>query len=519
MTSFDTIIIGGGHNGLVAAGLMAKAGRRTLLLEASDMLGGALRDHEFAPGFRSGGLVHMLNRLSREALGDLGISADSFGAENLPTVLLSEGKAPVILRGAYGTSLEGVDAEEARRFSVLRETLLRQAAILRRFLSKAPPRPGAIGPMEMLGLAGAGFELIRHGRAPARDFARMLLMNVADVADEYLTDDRLKGLLAFDATLGIHLGPRSPTSLLGLYYRLTGEAGGLIGGQIVPKGGFQTLTGSLQAALARAGGTVRLSAPVARILTAGGGVSGVRLENGEEISATEVIAAIHPGSALQGMLAPGEIDTGLSAAIRKIRSKGNVARLSLALDRLPEIAGLTPNDLRGRMVIAPSVNQVENAFNPAKYGAFSPDPVMEFSFPSLHNPHLAAGNGAVLSALVQFAPYDLKGGWDSGRATFLENVLKALERAVPGLSQRIVGSELLVPPDIEARYRMPGGHWHHGELQADRMLLNRPVFALSDYSTPIDGLFLASAGCHPGGGISGLAGRNAARAILKRRRS
>lgn len=505
MTSFDAIIIGGGHNGLVAAGLLARAGRRTLLLEATARVGGGA------------GLGHLVNRLAPEVLSALGVDERSLATELAPTVVLDPERGPVVLRGGYGETVEGASAEEAKAWDALRTKLMRQAGLLRRFLARRPPRPGEIAFSDVIDFGMTGLGLLRHGREEARDFARMVLMNVADIADEYLTDDRLKGLLAFDATLGVHLGPRSPTSLIGLYYRLTGEALGVTGGQYLPKGGMQAVTALIEKAAVTAGAEIRLNTPVAKILSDRGRAQGVMLASGEEIAAPLIVSAIHPVTTLRQLTVPGEIDTGLSTSLKHVRTKGDVAKLTLTLDRVPEFRGVPAADLKGRLVIAPSIDHVENAFNPAKYGAFSPEPVMEITLPSLVDPQIAPEGGAVLSALVQYAPYELREGWASGRPKLLAAVMAVLERHAPGISASVKESELLVPPDIEARYHMPGGHWHHGELQVDQLLINRPTFAVSGYETPLAGLYLASAGSHPGGGISGLPGMNAARHILSRR--
>ncbi|MDI7863150.1 NAD(P)/FAD-dependent oxidoreductase [Rhizobiaceae bacterium n13] len=519
MTSFDTIIIGAGHNGLVAASTLAAQGRRVVVVEAAAKPGGAAATVEFAPGYRTSGLAHIVNRLAPEVISSLKLDKTRFEGASAPTVVLDRNRGPVVLRGGYGEVVEGVGADEAKAFADMRRKLLRQADILKRFLARRPPRPGDVGFSDMANLGMAGLSLLRGGRDEARDFARMLLMNVSDIVDEYLSDDRLKGLVSFDATLGIQLGPRSPTSLLGLFYRLTGEAAGLAGGQYLPKGGMGTVADALVGAAQKAGVTLRLSSPVKRILTDRGKVSGVELEGGETLEAAVVASAVHPALTLRGLVSPGEVDTELSRALKHMRSNGNVAKLHLALDRVPEFAGVSREDLKGRLVIARSVRHVEEAFNPAKYGEFSPDPVMEITLPSLSDPSLAPSGGCTLSALAQYAPYDLKGGWESGRPQFLEAILDAIETYAPGLRASITASELLVPPDIEARYRMPAGHWHHGELQADQMLLNRPAFAVSGYDTPIEGLYLCSAGSHPGGGISGLPGLNCARHIIARNRS
>ena len=194
--------------------------------------------------------------------------------------------------------------------------------------------------------------------------------------------------------------------------------------------------------------------------------------------------------------------------------KGDAAKLHLALDRVPQFAGLKTEHHRGRLVIAPSTNHVERAFNPAKYGEFSPEPVMEITLPSLADPSAAPAGGCVLSAVVQYAPYALAEGWDVGKPKFLAAILAVLEAHAPGIGKTVRHAELLTPADIEPQFRMPGGHWHHGELQADQMLMSRPVFGAEGYDTPVDGLFLAGAGSHPGGGISGAPGFNAAQRIL-----
>lgn len=513
MTSFDAIVIGAGHNGLAAATRLAKGGRKVLVLEAANAPGGAARGREFAPGFRSAGLAHLVNRLDADVARDIGL--DLAGGETLlPTTVLDGSGKAVTLRGAYGESIDGVPAEQQAAFAALRKKLIFQAGILKRFLRRPPPQIGAISLGDLSTLAGAGLGLLRKGRGEGRDFLRMLLMNVADVADEYLADDRLKGLLAFDATLGIHLGPRSPTSLLGLYYRLTGEAAGKTGGQVVPAGGMASIAPAFARAAEKAGVTIRCSAPVGRILADRGKASGVVMRDGTEFTAPVVVSAIHPQTTFLHLVDPAESGTGFVRSVRNVRSHGNVAKLDLALDRVPDFAGLSPEARNGRIVLVCSMEQVETAFNPAKYGEFSPDPVMEITLPSLADPSLAPSGGCTLSALVQYAPYRLKAGWEAGKPAFLKIVLETLERHAPGIGRTIVAADLMTPVDIEAEYNLPGGHWHHGELQADQLLVNRPTGAASGYATPIEGLYLASAGAHPGGGISGLPGWNAARHIL-----
>ena len=543
--NWDAIVVGGGHNGLVAAAMLAKSGRKVIVLEAAGDFGGPARTEEFAPGFAAS-VAHVLNRLHPEVVKALDLERHGLrltggmiasghtptpypsplrggvrgGGETFPpTVVLSEKDGPLTLHGAYGERLSGVSVTEGLAWKDFRAQLLRYAGILKPFLARRPPEIGGLSFADTAALGSAALSLRRLGKEDMRDFLRMLLMNVADAANEQLTDDRLKGLLAFDAVLGSHLGPRSPTSLLGLYYRLAGEAGGIAGAQIVPRSGMGAVIAALVNAAKAAGVALRTEAGVGRIVVEKGRATGVVLRSGEELRAATIVSAINPATTFLDLVGAREIDTGFVRKVKAIRMKGDVAKLHLALDRVPAFTGIDREALRGRLVIAPSASHVENAFNPAKYGEFSPQPVMEITLPSLGDPTLAPEGACVLSANVQYAPYALREGWTRGKPKFLKAIMTVLEAHAPGIGKAVRHAELLTPADIEARYAIPGGHWHHGELQADQMLMSRPVAGCSGYDTPVDGLFLASAGSHPGGGISGAPGLNAARTILARRSS
>ena len=563
--AWDVIVVGGGHNGLVAATVLAKARRKVLLVEADAELGGPARTEEFHPGYRAS-TAHILNCLHPEVMKALGVDLQALtppplapphkgegdnrglraidrsqiggsspsplwggikgggklsasrGRGNLaPTALLSPDRDAIVLSGGWGEAIDGdLSAAEKSAWLAMRAQLVRFAAILKPFLARLPPALEGMPLTEALGYGGAALALKRLGREDMRDFLRMLLMNVHDVAEEYLSDDRLKGVAGFDVVLGSHLGPRSPTSLLGLYYRLAGELAGAAGGQVVPAGGMGSVIAKMCRAAERAGVVIRAGVAVSRILVDRGRAAGIRLDTGEEFRAETIVCAINPRAALVDLVGPAELDTGVVRKAQAIRMKGNVAKLHLALSGIP--AFRTPREaLAGRLVIAPSSQAVERAFNPAKYGEFSAEPVMEIVLPSLTDPSLAPSGGCVLSANVLFAPYDLKGGWEAGKPAFLAAIMAVLERHAPGIGKQVEHADLLTPVDIEARYRMPGGHWHHGELQVDQMLVNRPFFGAERYAAPIEGLWLASAGSHPGGGISGVPGLNAARAVLNGR--
>jgi len=504
-----------------------------LVLEAAGEVGGAARTEEFFPGFRAS-TAHVLNRLHPDVVKTLELEKHGLdlsrgtptpnpsplwggvrgGGNVVPSIALSRDDNPMVLHGAYGETLSGASAAEQAAWKELRAQLLRYAGILKPLLGNRPPDLGGLPLSEKILLGKTALSLKRLGKEDMRDFLRVLLMNVADLADEQLTDDRLKGLLAFDAVLGSHLGPRSPTSLLGLYYRLTGETGGVAGAQMVPKGGMGAIVAAIRAAAEKAGVTIRTATPVAQIIVEKGRAVGVTLGGGEEIRARTIVSAINPATTFFDLVGAQKLDTGFVRKVKNIRMKGDAAKLHLALGRTPEFSGVDAAGHKGRLVIAPSTDHVERAFNSSKYGEFSPEPVMEIVLPSLADPSLAPDGACVLSAVVQYAPYALKEGWEAGKPKFLAAIMAQLEIYAPGIGKSVLHAELLTPADIETRYGMPGGHWHHGELQADQMLVSRPVSGWSGYDTPLDGLYLAGAGSHPGGGVSGAPGLNAARRIL-----
>lgn len=515
MTSCDAIVIGGGHNGLVCAALLARKGRKVVLLEAADEVGGAARTVEFAPGFRVSHIAHVLNQLHPEVIRALDLPRHglALAASNIPTTALSADGRHLTLHGAFGERLAGeLPAGEANSWAALRARLLCFAGALRPFLTQVPPRlrNGVRG--DALALGKLGWAIRRLGREEMREFLRMILMDAADVLEEELSDPRLMGAVAFDAVLGTHLGPRSPTSLLALLHRLAGQADGMPAALALPKGGMGTVAAAIAAAARTAGVDIRTQTPVARILVEGDRAVGVALAEGAEIRAPVVVSGANPRTTFLDLLGPRALDAGFVRRIGHVRMRGNAAKLHLALDGLPE--GLDRALLAGRLVIAPGIDAVEAAFNPAKYGEASPEPVLEAVIPSLTDPSLAPAGKHVMSVVAQYAPAGLRGGWEAGGPAFRDRILAVLERHLPGLSARVLAAELLTPADLEARYRMPGGHWHHGELAVDQLMMLRPVHGAGQYATPVPGLYLCGAGSHPGGGVMGAAGLNAARRIL-----
>jgi phytoene dehydrogenase-like protein len=509
---FDAIVIGAGHNGLVCATLLARSGRSVLVLEAAARVGGAATTREFAPGFRVSAGAHLLHLMPAELQRELKLAAHGLrlAGSRLPTTALSLDAAPL----AIAPGAAGLSAHDAGAYAEYQARMGRYAAALVPLFARIAPRLGTPDWSDRLALLRLAWAVRRLGRTDMRELLRIGGMNVHDLLEERFTSPVLQGALAFDAILGTNFGPRSPGTVLTLLYRLAAEANAGTTGLSQPIGGLGALSDSLARAATAAGAQLRLSAPVARILVAKDRAAGVELESGERYAAATVVSSADPKTTFLRLVGARHLDAGFVRRVDHLRARGLAAKLHLALDAAPRFEGLTVERLSGRLLIAPSLRHIEHAYNHAKYGEFSAEPIMEITVPTQLDPALAPPGRHVLSAIVQYAPYALKQGWQSGRAAFLELTIARLERHAPGLRRSVVKAELLSPLDLEREFRMHGGHWHHGELAFDQFLMVRPVPGAAQHRTPVAGLYLCGAGCHPGGGVMGVAGRNAARQVL-----
>ena len=514
MPSYDVIVIGGGTNGLAAAHRLQASGRKVLVLDSGPVAGGAAVATEFAPGFRTPGLAHLANMIDPRVMGGMDLARHGLGfvTTSLTSTALSPTGDHLVLEGAAGATLTGTISDADRQnWAALRQQLLAFAGVLAPFKSITAPRIAKGVGNDYFKLAKLGLGVRMLGKAEFREFLRMILINVYDVLNDELTDPRLKGLLAFDATLGSWLGPRSPNSLILLLNRLAGEAAGQRGAIALPKGGMGAVAAAMVRAATASGVTLRTGATVERLIIEDDRAMGVRLRGGEELRAATVVSAISPKTTFLSLVGPRHLDAGFVNRIRNVKSRGAAAKLHLALTAAPDFRGA---DLRSRLVIAPSETDVELAFNAVKYGETPKRPVMEIILPSAHEAGFAPDGQHVLSAIVQFAPHAPNGDRDGIRLEYLRNTLGILEEYAPGIGGLVSHAELLMPYDIEAKYGMIGGNWHHGELSVEQMLFLRPTPAVAQYSTPINGLWLAGAGSHPGGGISGAPGWNTAGRII-----
>jgi phytoene dehydrogenase-like protein len=514
LSSFDTIIIGAGHNGLVCASYLAAAGQRVLVLEASSSAGGLASTREFHPGFRSS-VAHTISQFSPAIATELKLESHGYSpAEDaLDTVGLSPDGDHVVITC---DSVRGVGDHDARSYRDYRKSMETFAEALAPFWTKTMPGIGNNSAGELLTFGQLGLRLRRLGKDDMLEFLRVATLPTRDLMDEYFDNKRLQAALSWDGLVGAKLAPRSPNSaVFTLLYRMIGEHKGM---HALPSGGIASLVDALAAAASAAGAELRFDAPVDSITIDesddGLRARGVQLANGERLSARRVVSSADPQRTFLKLVGARYLEIGFTNRIRRLRCEGYVAKLHLALSGLPEIAGLDRPD--GRMIIAPEPDALEFAFDDAKYGEYSANPVVEFLIPSLHDTALAPEGQHVLSAQVMYVPAILKGGWSEDAKTALTGrVLDTLEQYAPGLRDLVLHAELLTPADLEQQYRVTGGHWHHTEFAVDQMLMMRPTYEAAQYSTPIPGLFLCGAGCHPGGGLMGGPGHNAAKEILK----
>jgi phytoene dehydrogenase-like protein len=504
-TEYDSVVIGAGHNGLVCAAYLARSGQRVLVLEASSDVGGLAAQREFHPGFRVS-VPHTVNHFSRKVVRDLELEKHGFGTSpQTPgiTGLSQDGRRVSVA----GKSLEGAAASDQEAYGDYQRLMNRFAETLDPFWQKTIPRIGDNSMGELATFAHLGLNLRMLGKEDMREFLRLAALPTRDLMDEYFSDDVLKVILSWDGLVGGKLAPRSPNnSVITMLYRMSGNHGG------------PGLVRALRSSAEAAGVELRTDSPVSSIRidsdSDGQRANGVQLASGETIIARSIVSSADPTTTFLDLIGVDHLEIGFTNRIRRLRNQGYVGKLHLALSELPGFEGV--EHPQGRMILADTLDSIEFAFDDAKYGHGSEYPVMEVVIPSFEDPSLAPDGQHVLSAHVMYVPRAPKDGDnDALRRTMTERSIDVLERYAPGIRDIIIHQEFLTPGDIEQRFGTRGGHWHHGELSADQMLMMRPTYEAAQYRTPIPGLYLCGAGSHPGGDLTGYPGHNAAREILR----
>jgi phytoene dehydrogenase-like protein len=519
------IVIGGGHNGLVAAALLAKAGVQVTVLERRDVVGGAAVTEEFHPGFRVSSLAHAAGPLRPALVQELGLAARGLQLiEPEPRVFapLPDGRSLRLWGNAERSAAEvhRLSPADALRYPEFHRSLGAVSALLARTLTLTPPdldKPWKGDPFALVGL-GLGFRGL--GRGDGQRLLRWMPMAVADFASEWFETDLLRGLLCARGIHGMLAGPWSAGTTANLLFQAAGDGGNGGGTAVLVRGGLGALSSALADAARGFGAEVRTGAAVERILTSDRRATGVVLAGGEEIRARAVVSALDPRRTFLGLLEPTVLDPFDVQRLRHYRQDGMASKVHLALSALPELTAARGEDpqalLAGRIHIGPGVDYLERAFDEAKYGGLSPHPYLDVTIPTLTDPSLAPEGRHVMSVYVQYTPYRLRlADWNTRRDEVADIVLRTLEEYAPGISRLVLHRQVLTPLDLETTYGLSGGHPGHGEPALDQLFVSRPLIGWARYRSPVAGLYLCGAGAHPGPGVTGGPGANAAREILK----
>jgi phytoene dehydrogenase-like protein len=521
----SVVLIGGGHNALVTAFYLAKGGFKPLVLERREMVGGGAITEEFHPGFRASTLAHTLGPLRADIAGDLQL--DKFDCEILspdPRVFAPtpDGNALFFYNDLARTAaaIAGFSAKDAAKYAQFAASLEATAGFFTQLSSITPPAIDKPTPEDLWTLLKTGRSVRSLGKTGIFDLLRWGPMAVADFVAEFFETELLRAVIAARGIFGTALGPWSAGSTAVLLLRAAVDAHP-VGSAAFPRGGLGSFTRALAESAKQAGAEIRTDAEVRRILVKDGAVTGVVLAGGEEIVVEAVASGVDPKRTFFHLLDPSQLDPTFANRIKNFRANGTVAKVNLALGGLPVFSALDPAEsslksLSGRIHIGPQIDYLERAFDASKYGEFSRAPWLDVTIPTILDPALAPDGKHVLSACVQFAPFHLKEGtWDARRKDLGDTVIKTLANYAPNLPGIVEGIQVITPKDLESSYGFTGGHIFHGELALDQLFTMRPVLDWARYKTPIRGLFLCGSGTHPGNGLTGASGANAAREIIR----
>jgi phytoene dehydrogenase-like protein len=515
------VIIGAGHNGLTTAFYLGTAGLKPLVLERRSIVGGAATTEEIAPGFKGPSLAHSIGPLRPSIVRDMRLQhrGVEFVRPDPRLIALARDRRPLVFSTDERRTAEAIRAfstHDAARYQEFCAVLSRVGEFLAPLLATTPPSLDKPDRGDIWELVKTGRRFRGLGKKDGFRLLRWGPMAAADLAREWFETDLLQAAIAARGVFGTAQGPRAAgTAALLLLNAALDPAPG--GSSVMVKGGPGVLTTAMAEAAREAGAEIRLTAPVTRVVVTKGRVSGVLLEDGREIAAHAVISNADPKRTLLELVDPIDLDPGFLTRIRNYRSRGTVAKINLALSALPSFGGIESDaDLRGRLHIGPSLDYLERAFDASKYGEISARPYLDVAIPTLIDPSLAPPGKHVASVTTQFAPYTLAHGrpWDSARSELLSTVIDTLNEYAPGLGALVEHAQVLTPLDLERTYGLTGGHIYHGEPSLDQLFTMRPILGWARYRTPVPGLFLCGSGTHPGGGVTGGPGQNAARELL-----
>jgi len=523
----DVVIIGGGHNGLITAFYLAKAGFKPLVLERREIVGGCAITEEFHPGFKISRLSHAMWPLHPSVADDMELPKHGLRTyqPEVRVLSLAEDGNHLALYGDPRRAQQEIarfSATDADRYLELQKALTAIGSAIEYLLTMTPPDLEDPASGNLWELLQAGRKLRGLGDKDLYRLLRWGPMAVADLVAEFFANDLLRGTIAARGIFGTFLGPWSAGSSTNVLFGAAPD-GSPVGAAAYVHGGTGALIDAMADAALAAGAEIRTSAEVARIDIKDGAVSNVVLRSGEEIAARVVVSNADPKRTLLGLVEPQHLNPGFLQKLQHYRMTGTVAKMNLALNGLPSFQGVDASEsfsLSGRIQISPGIDYLERAFDAAKYGEFSAHPYLEAVIPTLWDSSLAPAGKHVMSIYMQYAPYKLReADWDNKRDDLGKVIIETLARYAPDLPQRIEAAEVITPKDLETTYGLSGGHIFHGELALDQIFTMRPVLGWAQYETPVRNLYLCGAGTHPGTGLNGLCGSNAARHIAKQLRA
>ena len=531
---YDAVIIGGGHNGLISAAYLARAGLKTLVLERRHVLGGAAVTEEIFPGFRFSVFSYVVSLLRPEIIRELELP--KHGLDILPLdgtfTPLHPGEGPAAGGGDYlwRVNDHGRTVRELRRWSAADaeayeeygQLMVDMARFIKPILSIVPPDPTSMDPRPLLPLGGLARRFQQLTERQQAVFVQLMTMSASDFLDQWFETVPLKATMAASGIIGTYQGVRSPGTAYVLLHHYMGEIDGAFRAWGIPKGGTGGISNAIGSAARALGAEIRLESPVERIVVRDGRATGVVLEGGEEIAAATVLSSLDSRQTFLNLVEPGTLDPAFEDEVRRFKFRGSSGKVNLAVDRLPDFSCLpgTGEHLRGAISFSPSIDEMEQAYDDAKYNRFSRRPYIDMIIPTLVDPTMAPPGKHVISCFVQYAPYKLApelGTWDDQREAFGDAVIDRIAEFAPNIRDIILHRNVQTPLDIERTTGLSEGNIFQGELSLEQLFFNRPVPGYARFRTPLRDLWLCGSATHPGGGIMGANGRIAALEVLRAR--
>jgi phytoene dehydrogenase-like protein len=520
---YDAVIIGGGHNGLVSAAYLARAGLRTLVLEKRHVLGGAAVTEEIFPGFRFSVASYVVSLLRPEIIRELDLP--KHGLDILPldgtfTPLDGDYLWRVNDHGRTIRELRRWNPVDAEAYVEYGQLMVEMARFIKPILSIVPPDPTGLDPRQFAPLAGLARSFQRLPELQRQIFVQLMTMSATDFLRQWFTIDPLIATMSASGIIGTFQGVQSPGTAYVLLHHYMGEIDGAFRAWGIPKGGTGGISNAIGSAARALGAEIRTEAPVARIDVRGGRAVGVVLESGEEIGANVVLSSVDARLTYLGLVESGTLEPSFEEEVRRFKFRGSSGKVNLAVDRLPDFTCLPGEGehLRGAISFSASVDDMERAYDDAKYGHWSRRPYIDMIIPTLVDPSMAPPGKHVISCFVQYAPYHLDpslGTWDDSREAFGDAVIDRIAEAAPNIRDVILHRQVLTPLDIERRFGLTEGNIFQGELSLEQLFFSRPVPGYARFRSPIRDLWLCGSATHPGGGIMGANGRIAAMEVLR----